>query len=197
MIDFFFEFLPQLLLLSVLFGYMCLLIIVKWLTPWKNTAEAPSIISFMINIYLKNGDVVGKPLLGSVATNISINRTMAFIAILCVPLMLLVKPLYEKFSHQDKHAKVKVNGDGDGEHARDIKNVKYSMFQDEEEEKGNSLGAFKRDKMINKDSDALSEAPMRNESSSSTLNNSQIDSLLHSALGQKEASHEFSEMFIH
>lgn len=55
MIDFIFEFIPQLVLMSVLFGYMCILIIVKWLTEFKNTAEAPSIISFMINIFLKHG----------------------------------------------------------------------------------------------------------------------------------------------
>lgn len=33
-IDFIFEFLPQIILLWALFGWMDLLIIVKWLTPW-------------------------------------------------------------------------------------------------------------------------------------------------------------------
>ena len=68
-IDFLFEFIPQLLLMSVLFGYMSCLIIVKWLTPWKNTAEAPSIIAFMINMFLKSGEVEGAPLIGDVETN--------------------------------------------------------------------------------------------------------------------------------
>ena len=34
-IDFLFEFLPQIVLLWALFGWMDLLIIVKWLTPWE------------------------------------------------------------------------------------------------------------------------------------------------------------------
>jgi V-type H+-transporting ATPase subunit a len=34
-IDFFFEFLPQITLLWALFGWMDLLIVVKWLTPWE------------------------------------------------------------------------------------------------------------------------------------------------------------------
>jgi len=34
-IDFFFEFLPQIILLWSLFGWMDFLIFVKWLTPWE------------------------------------------------------------------------------------------------------------------------------------------------------------------
>jgi len=33
-LDFFFEFIPQIVLLSVLFGWMDVLIIGKWLFPW-------------------------------------------------------------------------------------------------------------------------------------------------------------------
>ena len=55
-IDFFCEFLPMLVLLSAAFGYMVLLIILKWLTNWtSNSAFAPSIINQMINIPLSNG----------------------------------------------------------------------------------------------------------------------------------------------
>jgi len=81
-------------MMSVLFGYMSLLIIVKWLTFWKDTNEAPSIIAFMINIFLKQGQVVGKPLIGSKSLNEKINIGCLLTALLCVPLMLLVKPLY-------------------------------------------------------------------------------------------------------
>jgi hypothetical protein len=51
-------------MMSVLFGYMGCLIIVKWMTVWKSTADAPSIIAFMINIFLKNGEVIGQPIIG-------------------------------------------------------------------------------------------------------------------------------------
>jgi V-type H+-transporting ATPase subunit a len=56
------EFIPQIILLLALFGWMDFLIIMKWLTPWKqgmhsNTHEAPSIISGMIAMFLNFGQI--------------------------------------------------------------------------------------------------------------------------------------------
>ena len=39
-IDFFFEFIPQLFFLGGLFGYMCFLIVVKWLYRWQSSGDA-------------------------------------------------------------------------------------------------------------------------------------------------------------
>jgi V-type H+-transporting ATPase subunit a len=59
LIDFFFEFVPQLLFLVLLFGYMDFLIIFKWLTDWGlDSPTAPSIITTMINMPLKLGATV-------------------------------------------------------------------------------------------------------------------------------------------
>ena len=53
MVDFCFEFIPQIILLTALFGYMNLMIIIKWLTNYENQeSQAPSIINTMINIPL-------------------------------------------------------------------------------------------------------------------------------------------------
>ena len=56
-IDFFFEFLPQIILLLALFGFMDLLIIAKWLTDYSQMdgAKPPSIISSMIAMFLNFG----------------------------------------------------------------------------------------------------------------------------------------------
>ena len=55
-LDFKHEFLPQLLMLICMFGYMDLLIIVKWNTDWSgNTARAPSIVSMMVGLFLNYG----------------------------------------------------------------------------------------------------------------------------------------------
>lgn len=64
-IDFFFEFIPQIILLNVIFGYMDLLIIAKWVYPfnlnwtteqeYKDLAGAPSVITCMINMFLMAG----------------------------------------------------------------------------------------------------------------------------------------------
>jgi len=65
-VEFIFEFIPQIIFLNTLFGYMDLLIVVKWLTDWTgNEGNAPSIITQMINVFLENGEVTGDPLLGT------------------------------------------------------------------------------------------------------------------------------------
>ena len=61
--DFIFEFIPQIILLLVLFGYMDLLIILKWLRPMDladpadkdRVHYAPSIITTMIDMFLNAG----------------------------------------------------------------------------------------------------------------------------------------------
>ena len=72
-----FEFIPQILFLVLLFGYMDMLIILKWLTDWECTIansattidgaiacgkgshpHPPSIITTMMNIGLKVGSTV-------------------------------------------------------------------------------------------------------------------------------------------
>jgi V-type H+-transporting ATPase subunit a len=58
-LDFYFEFIPQLIFMTVLFGYMDFLIIFKWLKPWQPyDINAPSIITTMINMPLRMGETV-------------------------------------------------------------------------------------------------------------------------------------------
>jgi len=54
--EFYHEFIPQLLMLGALFGYMDALIIVKWLTDYSaDTSRAPSIVTVMIEMFLNFG----------------------------------------------------------------------------------------------------------------------------------------------
>lgn len=50
---FFFVFLPELMFFMCTFGYMVLLIILKWLTAFPDPGTAPSIISIFINFVVK------------------------------------------------------------------------------------------------------------------------------------------------
>lgn len=76
-LDFIHEFIPQIILLWVLFGYMDVLIIMKWLTNYEGReGQAPSIITTMINMFLNGGYVQpGQALIGSEKTNQSISVT--------------------------------------------------------------------------------------------------------------------------
>ena len=56
-VDFFFEFIPQLIFLCSIFGYMIVMIFIKWSTDWGYnwTNKAPNLISTLMNLALKLG----------------------------------------------------------------------------------------------------------------------------------------------
>ena len=91
---FFFEFIPQIIFMLLLFGYMIALIFIKWGTDYsKNTAKAPSIITILMNLALKGGSVEGKPVWSSVKIEEETNKMFFYIALICIPIILLPKPL--------------------------------------------------------------------------------------------------------
>jgi len=100
-VDFFFEFVPMLLMMLCLFGFMDLMIILKWLTDWstmeKGSERAPSIISAMITMCIQVGvrtpGDMEYPVIGTVETQSMLMKTMMIIVVLCVPTMLLAKPI--------------------------------------------------------------------------------------------------------
>jgi V-type H+-transporting ATPase subunit a len=52
-IDFVFEFIPQLIFMNILFGYMIICIFIKWSTDWTGAVnKAPSIITMLLSIFL-------------------------------------------------------------------------------------------------------------------------------------------------
>lgn len=55
-IDFFFEFVPQLVMFMALFGFMDLMVVKKWLTDYSaDTSKAPAIINSMLNMAMNGG----------------------------------------------------------------------------------------------------------------------------------------------
>jgi V-type H+-transporting ATPase subunit a len=94
-IGFYFEFIPQVIFLTCLFGYMDFLIIMKWNTDWTgNEHAAPSIISQVISNMLKGGQVVGDPLIGTKVYQQGWSNLLLWLAVLMVPPMLLARPYF-------------------------------------------------------------------------------------------------------
>ena len=175
MVDFFFEFLPQLFLLMCLFGFMDLLIIVKWLTVWtNNSGKSPSIITIMINMFLNQGKVdenIAVSLLGSSSTQQSICIVLLLISLICIPTMLFVKPIYLNLT---SHKTV----------ARGSFGKRYNELEDEEEkEKDNKPSA-----------PAFSSSTGFGKSKSNEEIN--LDEILENQ-GQGHENHSFGELFIH
>ena len=111
-IDFICEFIPQIILMLSLFGYMDLLIIIKWLTNYSGKESiAPSIINTMINIPLKGAYIEGQAFISDSETNETISLILLLIAVICVPIMLIPKPVIliwslEEHDEQEDHKQV-------------------------------------------------------------------------------------------
>lgn len=57
-VDFFFEFIPQVIFMCCTFGYMVFMIFMKWMTDYsKDTSKAPSILTYMLDLGLSGGGV--------------------------------------------------------------------------------------------------------------------------------------------
>ena len=64
-LDLYFEFIPQLALLLSIFGYMVMLILIKWCTLYSDTSGAPSIVTYMIDMFLNLGTIKGNAIVHS------------------------------------------------------------------------------------------------------------------------------------
>jgi V-type H+-transporting ATPase subunit a len=87
--------------MSILFGYMDVLIYLKWATDWsiKGKENAPGLINLMMNIFLNKGSVDDKPVFDGKYEGKYIqewvNNGILLLALILVPCMLFVKPIYE------------------------------------------------------------------------------------------------------
>ena len=110
----FFEFIPQIIFMLLLFGYMIVLIFIKWVTDYSlDTSKAPSIITILMNLALKNGSVDGKPVWGSILREEKVNRIFFYISIFCIPVILLVKPIIKIYRKIKKENEEEENPQGD------------------------------------------------------------------------------------
>jgi len=126
-LNIFAEFIPQIIFLSCMFGYLTLLMWMKWVMYSANSGDdfpasercAPSILITFINMVLQkdNDDEIEKGCVTGYmyAGQKHIQRLLVLVAVVCVPWMLLVKPFMEMREHNQKasarqHA---VNGQGE------------------------------------------------------------------------------------
>lgn len=94
-IDFFFEFVPQIVFMLSVFGYMVLLIFVKWARNWDDVCNhvnpdkpCPAIINTFTSLYKVNSEILPDQNLQKI-----IQLSIIGVALTCVFLMLFPKPI--------------------------------------------------------------------------------------------------------
>ena len=104
----FFEFIPQFIFMTILIGYMVVMIFIKWNTHFYDTSKAPSLITHLINIVIKGGSVENMPLWGHQISGTgryqqeNFHTIVLVIIIILVPIMILPKPFLDYRKYKKK-----------------------------------------------------------------------------------------------
>lgn len=116
-LDFFFEFVPMIVFMTVTFGYMAFLIVLKWSLPWNEVENdpywnrnAPSIINIFIKMALSPGKwdktALHTPLYGDSDGQFqaTVQLYLMITAVICALLILYPKPFILKCQHKNRAA---------------------------------------------------------------------------------------------
>jgi len=99
-VDIWYEFIPQMIFMLSLFGYLVFLIIFKWAVVWADASKAPFLLNVMIDMFLnvytiKDADHV-------FTGQLYVQWVLILLAVVAVPWMLCMKPLKLRKAHQLK-----------------------------------------------------------------------------------------------
>ncbi|KAG8936560.1 H(+)-transporting V0 sector ATPase subunit a [Tulasnella sp. 418] len=125
------EFIPQLIFLESIFGYLVICIIMKWCTDWsaEGAGKPPSLLNMLIYMFLSPGTIEDQLFAGQGPLQV----VLLLVALVCVPWMLITKPYILWKEHQKTVSMGYRNiSTGDGDAPRGL-----TAHDEGEEEEGN------------------------------------------------------------
>ncbi|KAG0429454.1 hypothetical protein HPB47_023617 [Ixodes persulcatus] len=111
-VSIFCEFIPQLIFLCAIFGYLVVIIFAKWTINFgKGTYCAPSLLITLINMFLFSYPTEPCYQAQFYSGQQGLQCFLVVLAVICIPWILLAKPLLLRHRHLKSHG----GHDGDGE----------------------------------------------------------------------------------
>ncbi|KAI9733787.1 MAG: H(+)-transporting V0 sector ATPase subunit a [Claussenomyces sp. TS43310] len=104
-IDIWGNFVPGMIFFQSIFGYLVFTIVYKWSIDWSTAGRSPpGLLNMLISMFLSPGNIE-EPLYGNGGAQSVIQRLLVILAVIQVPIMLLLKPLYLRWENNRARAK--------------------------------------------------------------------------------------------